>query len=97
MFINRGFNKKFLDTEFQPLSGIERNALLAPKSKEKYQNRIPFVITYNITLPNVNQINNKHWHLLQINSNLRIAFEQESIIAYRRNKNPGDLIGSKKI
>ena len=43
------------------------------------------------------QIINKHWHLLQINSNLRIAFEQEPIIEYRRNKNLGDLIGSKKI
>ena len=39
------------------------------------------------------QIINKHWHLLQITSNLRIAFEQEPLIAYRRNKN----LGSKKI
>ena len=40
---------------------------------------------------------NKHWHLLQINSNLRTAFKQEPIIAYRRNKNLGDLIESKKL
>ena len=46
-FINRDFNENFL--EFQRLSQIERNALLAPKSKEKDQNRIPFVITYNKT------------------------------------------------
>ena len=39
----------------------------------------------------------KHWHLLQINSNIRAEFEQEPIIAYRQNKNPGDLIGIKKI
>ena len=32
------------------------------------------------------QIINKHWHLLQINSNLRTAFERELIIAYRQNK-----------
>ena len=50
--INRGFNEKSLDTEFQRLSEIGRNALLAPKSKEKDQNRILFVITYNETLPN---------------------------------------------
>ena len=34
-FINRGFNKKLLDTDFQRLSENERNALLPPKSKEK--------------------------------------------------------------
>ena len=96
-FINRGFEEKFLDTEFQRLSEIKRDALLTPKSKEKDQKRIPFITTYNKTLPNVKQIINKHWHLLQINSNIRTAFEQEPLIVYRRNKNLGDLIGSKKI
>ena len=96
-FINRGFKEKFLDAEFQRLSEIERDALLTPKSKKKDQKRIPFITTYNKTLPNVKQIINKHWYLLQINSNLRTAFEQERLIAYRRNKNLGDLIGSKKI
>ena len=96
-FINRGFKEKFLDTEFQRLSEVERDALLTPKSKEKDPKIIPFITTYNKTLPNLKQIINKHWHLLQINSNLRTAFEQESLIAYRRNKNLGDLIGSKKI
>ena len=58
-FINRGFNEKFLHTEFPQLSEIERNALLGPRSKEKGQIRIPFVITYSKTLPNVKQIINK--------------------------------------
>ena len=96
-FINRGFKEKFLNTKFQRLSEIERDALLTPKSKEKDQKRIPFITTYNKTLPNLKQIINKPWHLLQINSNLRTTFEQEPPIAYGRNKNLGDLIGSKKI
>ena len=96
-FINRGFKEKFLDTEFQRLSEIERDALLTPKSKEKDKKRIPFITTYNKTLPNVKQIIKKHLHLLQTNSNLRTAFEQEPLIAYRRSKNLGDLIGSNKI
>ena len=66
-FINQGFNKKFIDTEFQRLSEIESNALLTPKPKEKDKKRLPFVITHNKALPNVKQIINKHWHLLQIN------------------------------
>ena len=94
-FIYRGFNEKFLDTEFQRLSEIGRDALLAPKSKEKDQKGIHFVITYSKTLPNVKQIINKHWYLLKINSNLRTAFEQEPIII--GNLNLGYLIESKKI
>lgn len=58
--INRGMKETFLDTWFQRLSKIERNALLAPKSKEKNQNGIPFVMTYNKTIPNVKQIIHKH-------------------------------------
>ena len=63
-FINRGFNETFLDTEFQRLSEIEWNTLLAPKSKGKDLNGIPFVLTYNQTILNVKQIINKHWYLL---------------------------------
>ena len=62
-FINRGFNEKFLDTEFQRLSEIERDALLAPKSKGKDQKRFRFVITYNKTDKTLKQIINKHWNL----------------------------------
>ena len=40
-------NENFLNTEFQRLSEIEGEALLAPKSKEKDLNRTSFVITYN--------------------------------------------------
>ena len=46
-FINRNFNEKFLNKELQQLSEVERDTLLAPKLKEKYQKRIPFVITCN--------------------------------------------------
>ena len=73
--INRGFIKKNY-AESQRLSEIGKNALLAPKPKEKDQNRL---------------------NLLQINSKLITAFEQEPITTYRQNKNLGNLIGSKKI
>ena len=96
-FINRDFNEIFLDTEFQLLSEIQRDALLVPMSKEKYQKRTPFVITCNEKLPNIKQIINKDWDLLQINPNLKTTLEQEYTIAYRPNRNLSDLIGSKKI
>ena len=54
-------------------------------------------MTYNKTLLNVKQVINKHWYLLQINSNLRTRFKQEPIIKYKRNKNLGDLFVSNQI
>ena len=91
------FSKNILDTRFQRVSEIESNALLAPKSEENNQNGIPFVLTYNKTLPNVKQIINKHWHLLQISSNLKTAVEQEPIIVYIQNKNFDDRTASNQI
>ena len=40
---------------------------------------------------------NKHWHLLKINPDIAQSFQQEPIIAYRRNKNLRDLIGQTTI
>ena len=78
--INQSFKETFLDTKFQRLSEIDRDtALLAPKSKEKYQKKITFVRTYNKTLSDVKQRINKHWYFLQIHSNLKTAFEEEPI------------------
>ena len=50
LYTNGGFNEKFLVTEFQRLSEIEKSALLTPKLKERDQNRIPFVLTCYKTL-----------------------------------------------
>ena len=50
LFTNGGFSEKFLVTEFQRPSKIEKSALLTPKLKERDQNRIPFVLTYYKTL-----------------------------------------------
>ena len=61
-FRNVGFNEKILDTELQRLSEIEGNALLAPKSKEKDQNRILFLernIAYQVNKNLVDLIESK--------------------------------------
>ena len=57
-FINRRFNENFFDAKFQLLSETKRNALLVPKSREKNQNRISFVLMYSKTLTVVKQIIN---------------------------------------
>ena len=39
----------------------------------------------------------KHWHLLHINPNLAEIFQNPPILAFRRNKNLRDIIGTKLI
>ena len=96
-FIKRGYEQTFIQNQFDRISTRERNSLLQPKKNTNTYNRVPLVITYNKTLPNLKEILLKHWGLLQINQTIRTAFEEKSIIAYRRNKNLCDLIGSNKI
>ena len=67
-------------------------------STKDERKRIHFVVTNNKTLPNVKQVINKNWHLLQINPNLGTAFDLKPMLAYKnKNKNFGDLTGSKNI
>ena len=39
----------------------------------------------------------KHWHLLHINPNLAEIFQNPPILAFHRNKNLRDIIGTKLI
>ena len=43
------------------------------------------------------KIIDKHWNLLSINPNIRNAFLDKPVVAYKRNKNLRDLIGSNKL
>ena len=49
--------------------------------------RIPPLLKINRTLPNVKEITDKNWLLLQINRKVKNAFEERQIIAYKRNNN----------
>ena len=78
LFVNLESNKKFLKKH------ITSTKVRTKRSKLNY-----FCFKYNRKLRNIKLIINKHWHLLQMNSNLRTAFEQELIIVYRHTKNLG--------
>ena len=74
----------------------EREQLLKAKKKETATN-IPLSLKYNRTLPKIKEIVMKHWHLLHIKSNLAEIFQNLPILAFRRNKNLRDIIGTKLI
>ena len=65
--------------------------------KKKKTNRIPLILTYNRTLPNVKKVLGNNWNLLQINKEFQDIFQKIPILAFRRNKNLHDLLECKNI
>ena len=52
-------------------------------------------VKYNRKFPKIKEIVLKLWHLLHINPNLAEILQNPSILAFRRNKNLRDIIGTK--
>ena len=74
---------------------MDRKKLLEEKAK-KQSNRIPLVLTYNRTLPNVKRAISNNWNLPHINQEFKDVFQEPPILAFRRNRSLYDLLGCKK-
>ena len=74
---------------------IRKDLLEISKQSERKQIVLP--LTYNRTLPNLRQIINKHWDILKINPELKEIFHVKPMIAFKRNKNIGEIIGGNTI
>ena len=52
---------------------------------------------YNRILADLKRIIHKHWHILQIESQLKENFAEPPILAFKRNKNLRDIIEGIKV
>ena len=94
-FSERGYPKITIQEAFGKSTTFQRENLLKNR-KKKGPNRLPLVVTYNRTLPNLGAIINKHWNILQIDPKMKEKFSDRPNLAYRRCKNLRDIIGSNK-
>ena len=79
----------------QKVKTIDRNELLKEKTCDREtQNKTPLVLTYNSLLPNINNLVWKHWNVLNISRALQVFFQDEPILAFKKNRNPKKIIGS---
>ena len=76
---------------------MQEITLLLNKNPEEVKQSIPISITYNQTLPKIKSIVDKHWHVLQVNPELKKRFQSPPIIAFRKNKNLKQIIRSNTI
>ena len=95
-FQKRGYNRSLIEQQIDKANLQQREQRLKEKKKETATN-IPLSLKYNRTLPKIKEIVMKHWHLLHINPNLAEIFQNPPILAFRRNKNLRDIIGTKLI
>ena len=75
-----------------------RNELLKERDNTtSKETKIPLVLTYSRSLPNISKVVRKHWNSLSINEACKEIFQNEPVTAFRRNKHLKELIGSNKI
>ena len=94
--IERGYTQQEINEGIERTKTLDRKKLLEEKAK-KQSNRIPLVLTYNRTLPNVKRAISNNWNLLHINQEFKDVFQEPPILAFRRNRNLYDLLGCKNI
>ena len=90
-FIQRGYRENILQKQLIKAESTDRKELLKEREKNISQ-RVRFTMTFNENLPGMNSILNKHWHLLQTNSQNSVVFHGKPRLTFRRNKNLKDLI-----
>ena len=94
--IKIGYNKNEIKQQISKTFTIEGAHLLNQK-KQATSNRIPLILTYNGTLPDIKRAVNKHWDILKINRDFEQLFAELPIIVVRRNRNLQDILGKKTI
>ena len=94
--IKTGYPETMVNEEIQKATNQDRAGLLNKKKRET-GNHLTLCITYNKILPNIQTILKKHWHILNVNPELKKLFENNPQLAARKNKNLTQLIGGNTI
>ena len=66
-FIKRSYKPELLDYQFEGAMRVDRKVLLQTKDKPATQENLQLVVT----LPNIKNVIDKHWHILSINKKFK--------------------------
>ena len=94
--LNRGYKLEELSREIARAAAQDRPSLLTYKEKPT-SSKIPMIVTYNRTLPNMKGILDATWDHLKINPETHKKFTEKPILCYKRNKNLRDEIGQTRL
>ena len=96
-FVEKGYDESTVRKQTERVDHLDR--LLPLKScKPKRKDSILFSVTYNSVLPNINDIINKHWHILNIDSSFKEIFNSlQLMVVFRKSTSLKQLIGTNTI
>ena len=93
----KGYNESTVRKQVEKVDQLDRSLLLK-HCKLKSKDSILFSVTYNPVLPNIEEIINKHWHILSMGSSVKEIFSNlQSMIAFRKNTSLKQLTGTNTI
>ena len=90
---SRGYDERKVAEAINGAASLDRSTLMSYKEKTP-TNRIPLIVTYNRTLPNLNEIVSSTWNHLQINPTTANKFPARPIVCYKRNSNQSHTLNS---
>ena len=94
--LKRGYKRNFVTKQIQRAADIPCTHTLQPKQTDKPK-RIPFITTYNPSLPSIFNIIKKHYNLLLSSDRCKNAFLHLPVVAFRRSPNLRDLLVTAKL
>jgi hypothetical protein len=90
---SRGYKSGFIERQLKRVDALDRTDLLNRKKPAKVNTgRVPLVVTYSKTIPNVHNIINKNMRVLHRSERMRNVFQKPPLVAYRRDRNLGDML-----
>jgi hypothetical protein len=93
MLIERKYKSSLIDAAIRRAKQIPRSEAIKRVAKPKQTKRPVFAVTWDPRLPNLSRVQEKHWRsMVSQDSYLRDAFPEPPLIAYKRQKNLGDLL-----
>ena len=92
----RGYDEGFVQDQVQKAREKDRNEVLIPREDTR-NNRIPFVVTYNPTLPNIGALLQELHPVLHSSQRCKNAIKEVPMMAYRRPKNLQDHLVRAKL
>ena len=94
--LERGYPEKLIQTTLLKVKFEERELALQPKLKEN-KRILPFVSTYQQSVPNLKQILMKKWHLIEQQPLLSEIYRDPPLISYKRGRSLKDILVRAKL
>ena len=95
-FVEKGYKENIIRNQIRKVDNLERSTMLnKTNAVRKYV--ITLSVTYSRTLPNIREIINNHWHILNINNTFGNVLKVTPVIAFRKNTSLRQIIGSSTI